>query len=373
MQRSVSREGVDLEAANHDQGTDSSKDHNQVDFIAAKPRKKWFQKSKKEDEVIEKSVPYFQLFRYASSVDKFLMVIGSIFGIANGASMPLMMLIFGDLTDSFISFTQSGPAAINISAISGCSNVSLVNTATNTSITAVNTSIASQGLEDSVHRFMIYFIILACAVLVVSYLQISSWVIVSERQTYQIRVNFFKSIMRQDIGWFDTHKSGELITRLSDDINKIHDGIGDKAATYCQWMAACIAGFTMGFVRGWKLTLVIIAISPLLAIVAAFMSKFGSAFTNKELEAYSKAGGVAEEILSSVRTVVSFGGEKKACERYDGQLDHALRVGIKKSFVVGIGIALTFLVMFGSYALAFWYGSTLIAAGEMSGGTILTV
>ncbi|RDD35897.1 Multidrug resistance protein 1, partial [Trichoplax sp. H2] len=138
-------------------------------------------------------------------------------------------------------------------------------------------------------------------------------------------------------------------------------------------MAACIAGFTMGFVRGWKLTLVIIAISPLLAIVAAFMSKFGSAFTNKELEAYSKAGGVAEEILSSVRTVVSFGGEKKACERYDGQLDHALRVGIKKAFVTGTGIALTFLVMFGSYALAFWYGSTLIAAGEMSGGTILTV
>lgn len=59
------------------------------------------------------------------------------------------------------------------------------------------------------------------------------------------------------------------------DISKVHDGIGDKIGTFVQWFSAFLAGFTVGFIYGWKLTLVIIAISPLLAGAAFVMSKVG--------------------------------------------------------------------------------------------------
>ena len=60
---------------------------------------------------------------------------------------------------------------------------------------------------------------------------------------------------------------------FNSDINKIHLGIGDKMGTFIQWMAGFFAGFAIGFAYGWKLTLVILAISPLLAGVAILMSK----------------------------------------------------------------------------------------------------
>ena len=60
---------------------------------------------------------------------------------------------------------------------------------------------------------------------------------------------------------------------FTSDINKIHLGIGDKMGTFIQWMAGFFAGFAIGFAYGWKLTLVILAISPLLAGVAILMSK----------------------------------------------------------------------------------------------------
>jgi ATP-binding cassette subfamily B (MDR/TAP) protein 1 len=57
------------------------------------------------------------------------------------------------------------------------------------------------------------------------------------------------------------------------DINKIKEGIGDKLANFFQWFTTFMTGITIGFVNGWLLTLVILAVSPLLVICAALMTK----------------------------------------------------------------------------------------------------
>lgn len=59
----------------------------------------------------------------------------------------------------------------------------------------------------------------------------------AEKQARQIRKELFKSILRQEIGWFDVYKSGELTNRLTDDVNKIKDGIGDKFANALQFVS----------------------------------------------------------------------------------------------------------------------------------------
>ena len=60
------------------------------------------------------------------------------------------------------------------------------------------------------------------------------------------------------------------------DIHKIQDGIGDKVGTLIQWICGAIAGFVIGFVYGWKLTLVILAVSPLLVVSAGLFGKVSS-------------------------------------------------------------------------------------------------
>ena len=60
---------------------------------------------------------------------------------------------------------------------------------------------------------------------------------------------------------------------LISDIDKIHSGIGDKFAILVQWVATFFAGFAIGFSRDWRLTLFLIAVTPLLAIAAAGFSK----------------------------------------------------------------------------------------------------
>ena len=57
------------------------------------------------------------------------------------------------------------------------------------------------------------------------------------------------------------------------DIEKIHDGIGDKIALFIQWIAAFFGGFIVGFIREWRLTLFLLTFTPALAIVGAIMAK----------------------------------------------------------------------------------------------------
>ena len=57
---------------------------------------------------------------------------------------------------------------------------------------------------------------IACGVLVLAFLQIACWLMAAYRQAQKIRITLFRAIMRQEIGWFDTHDAGELNTRLNE-------------------------------------------------------------------------------------------------------------------------------------------------------------
>ena len=78
------------------------------------------------------------------------------------------------------------------------------------------------------------------------------------------------------------------------------------------------------------------------------------------MDAYGAAGAIAEEVLSAIRTVVAFGGQGKELHRYNEQLVFAKDNNIKRSFLSGIGFGLLWFFIYGSYALAFWYGVGLV-------------
>uniref|UniRef100_A0A7N6ASE6 ATP-binding cassette, sub-family B (MDR/TAP), member 4 n=1 Tax=Anabas testudineus TaxID=64144 RepID=A0A7N6ASE6_ANATE len=291
-------------------------------------------------------------FRFADNLDIAMILAGTVMAMANGVVLPLMCIVFGDMTDSFVSDAMAS------------------NNQTGQSESSVNRHCT---LQEDMHQYAIYYSIMGAVVLVAAYLQVSLWTLAAGRQVKRIRKLFFHRIMQQEIGWFDVNETGELNTRLTDDVYKIQEGIGDKVGMLIQAFTTFITSFIIGFSRGWKLTLVILAVSPALAISAAFFSKVLTSFTSKEQTAYAKAGAVAEEVLSAIRTVFAFSGQDREIKRYHKNLEDAKRMGIKKALSSNIAMGFTFLMIYLSYALAFWYGSTLVLNFEYTIGTLLTV
>uniref|UniRef100_A0A8C4KWK7 ATP binding cassette subfamily B member 1 n=1 Tax=Equus asinus asinus TaxID=83772 RepID=A0A8C4KWK7_EQUAS len=294
-------------------------------------------------------------FRYSNWLDKLYMLLGTTAAIIHGAGLPLMMLVFGQMTDSF-------------------ANVGNVGNGSYPSKYCLFWKLEKEMVVILLFfRYAYYYSGIGAGVLVAAYIQVSFWCLAAGRQIYKIRKQFFHAIMQQEIGWFDMHDVGELNTRLTDDVSKINEGIGDKIGMFFQSMATFFTGFIVGFTRGWKLTLVILAISPVLGLSAGIWAKILSSFTDKELLAYAKAGAVAEEVLAAIRTVIAFGGQKKELERYNKNLEEAKRIGIKKAITANISMGAAFLLIYASYALAFWYGTSLVLSGEYSIGQVLTV
>ncbi|KAM3614454.1 uncharacterized protein V6R79_014590 [Siganus canaliculatus] len=308
-------------------------------------------KKKKEKPPKMPMVGPIAVFRFADKVDVLLICIGTVMAMVNGVVLPLMCIVFGDMTDSFVTSAR-------MQRMHARNNISLP---------------LNNTLQEDMHTFAVYYSIMGAVVLVAAYMQVSFWTIAAGRQVKRIRKLFFHSIMRQEIGWFDVNETGELNTRLTDDVYKIQEGIGDKAGMLIQAYTTFISSFIIGFTKGWKLTLVILAVSPALGISAAVFSKVLASFTTKEQSAYAKAGAVAEEVLSSVRTVFAFSGQQKEIKRYHKNLEDAKKMGIKKAVSANISMGFTFMMIYLSYALAFWYGSRLVLAGEYTIGVVLTV
>jgi len=83
-------------------------------------------------------------------------------------------------------------------------------------------------------------------------------------------------------------------------------------------------------------------------------SQIMAEFSEKEQSAYASAGGIAEEVIGAMRTVVSFGAEKHESKRYDKKLESSEVAGKRNGLFKGLSIGFTMLVMFCTYGLAFW-------------------
>ncbi len=102
--------------------------------------------------------------------------------------------------------------------------------------------------------------------------------------------------------------------------------------------------------------------------------KLAAVLTTNELKTYAIAGSIAEEVLTSIRTVYAFNGGQKELARYTSKLEKTKTIGIKKGIISGLLIGFLWFVIFGMYALGFYYGWKVSTEDKsFSIGSILAV
>ncbi|XP_051118930.1 ABC transporter B family member 11-like [Andrographis paniculata] len=283
------------------------------------------------------SVPFYKLFVFADSADKLLMIVGSIGAIGNGLSLPLMTILFGDLIDSF---GQN----------------------------------QSKGVVSVVSKVALKFVYLALGCGAAAFLQVACWMITGERQAARIRSLYLRTILRQDVAFFDKEtNTGEVIGRMSGDTVLIQDAMGEKVGKFMQLVATFLGGFVIAFIEGWLLTLVMLSSIPLMVISGAIMSHVLSKMASRGQNAYAKAAIVVEQTIGSIRTVASFTGEKRAVADYEKSLIKAYQSGVQEGLASGLGFGVVMCIIFCSYALAIWFGAKMILEKGYTGGEVLNV
>ncbi|RYQ89507.1 hypothetical protein Ahy_B09g096111 isoform D [Arachis hypogaea] len=297
----------------------------------------------KEDQKVKKNekqetVPFHKLFYFADSTDILLMVAGTIGAIGNGMGLPLMTLLFGQMINSFGANQQN-------------SNV-----------------------VDEVSKVALKFVYLAIGSGVSAFLQVSCWMVTGERQAARIRGLYLKTILRQDVAFFDREtNTGEVVGRMSGDTVLIQDAMGEKVGKFIQLVATFIGGYVVAFIKGWLLTVVMLSTLPLLVVAGAAMAIGISKMASMGQAAYAKAAHVVEQTIGSIRTVASFTGEKQAVSDYDKHLVEAYKSGLQEGSMEGFGLGTMMLFIFCGYSLAVWFGAKMVMEKGYNGGTVINV
>lgn len=191
--------------------------------------------------------------------------------------------------------------------------------------------------------------------------------------SHRIRENYLKATLRQNIGWFDNVGAGEVATRITSDTLLIQDAIGEKLPLAVASLSTFISGLIIALVKSWLLTLVLLCIIPFIAVTAGLMNTIGGKFQTKIQALYSVSGNIAEESISAARTVTAFGAQKKISTIYNESLGAARTEGMKKYFVTGVGLGVFSFFLYCAYSLCFYYGSIMLANGDITTGVIVNV
>ena len=167
------------------------------------------------------------------------------------------------------------------------------------------------------------------------YIHTTCFTITATRATRALRQDFIRSLIRQDIAYFDSCTPGSVATSISNDADLIQSGLSEKVGTAIQGLAMLTAAFVVAFTKQWKLTLVVATTLPGAVLAVGVTVMLDARLEAKILDIYSKAGGLVEESLGSIRIVTAFDASKKLQAKYDSYLEVAKRFGIKKGPILG--------------------------------------
>lgn len=119
-------------------------------------------------------------------------------------------------------------------------------------------------------------------------------------------------------------------------------------------------GFFLAYFRNWRLSLVLSATLPLLMLAGFLVMKAMTKVGEKNTKTYSKAGAVAEQAISAIRTVKALVGEGYEVEKYVEELNKTKSDAWKYTTFVAASLGFMILVFLSCYGLGFWYGKIII-------------
>ncbi|XP_030847785.1 ABC transporter B family member 1 isoform X1 [Strongylocentrotus purpuratus] len=191
---------------------------------------------------------------------------------------------------------------------------------------------------------------------------IRSWcfTLAGTRVVCRLRNTLFASIIRQEVAFFDTNRTGELTSRLSSDTQVVQNAVTVNISMLVRYSFQILGSIAIMFSQSAALTGVLLSVVPIIAIGAVQYGRYVQVIQKNFQDALGDAGTAAEEALSSIRTVRSFIGEPKAIQSYEKEIGKSYHYGKRIAAANGVFNGIVGLVMQGAIALVLWYGGKLV-------------
>ncbi|XP_010937747.1 ABC transporter B family member 25 [Elaeis guineensis] len=192
----------------------------------------------------------------------------------------------------------------------------------------------------------------------------------SERVVARLRKDLFSHLINQEIAFYDVTRTGELLSRLSEDTQIIKNAATTNLSEALRNIATTVIGLCFMFSTSWKLTLLAFVIVPAISVAVRKFGRFLRELSHKTQAAAAVASSIAEESFGAIRTVRSFAQEDYEISRYSEKVDETLKLGLKQAKVVGLFSGGLNAASTLSVVTVVIYGANLTITGSMTTGAL---
>ena len=206
----------------------------------------------------------------------------------------------------------------------------------------------------------------------VSFFRIRLFVEVAEKSLADIRRDTYFRLITLPMHFFSQRRVGELNSRISADLSQIQDTITTTLAELIRQVIVLIGGISFLFIVSSKLTLLNIAILPLLVIVAVFFGRYMRQLSRQAQDKLAESNTVVEETLQGISNVKAFVNEAYEANRYDKSLREVVQIALRGANFRGGFASFIIFAIFGAIVGVIWYGSVLVFQGELTVGSLTT-
>uniref|UniRef100_A0A7N5KNB4 ABC-type oligopeptide transporter ABCB9 n=1 Tax=Ailuropoda melanoleuca TaxID=9646 RepID=A0A7N5KNB4_AILME len=192
------------------------------------------------------------------------------------------------------------------------------------------------------------------------------------RLNIRLRNRLFRSLVSQEMSFFDENRTGDLISRLTSDTTMVSDLVSQNINIFLRNTVKVTGVVVFMFSLSWQLSLVTFMGFPIIMMVSDIYGKYYKRLSKEVQNALARASSTAEETISAMKTVRSFANEEEEAEVYSRKLQQVYKLNRKEAaaytyYVWGSG--LTLLVV---QVSILYYGGHLVISGQMTSGNLIS-
>jgi ATP-binding cassette subfamily B protein len=235
-------------------------------------------------------------------------------------------------------------------------------------------TVVDQGLSSGTQRtldwalllFLGVVALLSAAIVARSYLL--NWL--GERVVADVRQAVFARVLALDVGFFETSRTGEIISRLTSDTALLQVVVGSTLAMGLRTGLIAVGGVIMLAVTSPQLTGLVLAGVPLVVLPAWVLGHRVRRLSRQSQDRIGDVGAYVDETLHGIRTVQAFCHEPIDRQRYGDRVEDAFDTAMQRSRNSAVLSGVVTLLTFGAIGGVLWFGGREVLTGNLTGGEL---
>ena len=193
---------------------------------------------------------------------------------------------------------------------------------------------------------------------------------VGEKSLADMRRDVYSKLLSMPMSYFTEKRVGELSNRISSDLSQIQDAISFTLAEFLRGIFTLIIGLGFIFWISTKLALVMLAVVPVIAVLAVVFGMRIRKMARKAQDQLAESGTIVQETFQGISIVKAFTSEVYEISRYVKSVYAVVDTAIANARYRGAFISFMIFSVFGAIAFVMWYGANMIQTGELTMGSL---